>query len=75
MADSYIQVPPQSTGEKLDALARFYESIGAKDEALLRYRMAMWLDRENPEIQERIRALGEIPGPTLAIIPEEAVGG
>lgn len=57
------------------ALASFYESIGARDAALDRYRMAMWIDRENPEIVERVRAMGEIPGPTFPIIPNEAGGG
>ena len=57
------------------ALAEFYESIGANEMALQRYRMALWIERENQEIKERVRALGEIPGPTFAIIPEEAGGG
>ncbi|MFG0282947.1 MAG: tetratricopeptide repeat protein [Phycisphaerales bacterium JB039] len=76
--------PALLTAAKLDrgvslepqlALADFYESIGANEMALERYRMALWIDRENEEIKERVRALGEIPGPTFAIIPEEAGGG
>lgn len=57
------------------ALAEFYESIGDKKSAVQRYRMALWIDAENEEIRQRVRALGEIPGPTFAIIPEEAGGG
>jgi tetratricopeptide (TPR) repeat protein len=57
------------------ALARFYESIGDTQNAVQRYRMALWIDGENEEIRQRVRALGEIPGPTFAIIPEEAGGG
>ena len=57
------------------ALARFYESIGDTQSAVQRYRMALWIDGENEEIRERVRAMGEIPGPTFAIMPEEATGG
>jgi predicted Zn-dependent protease len=54
------------------ALADFYESIGAKDRAIERLRMAMYVDRNNPEIPRRLRALGQIPGPSLAMPPAEA---
>lgn len=57
------------------ALAEFYESVGDTASAVQRYRMALWIDQENEEIRQRVRALGEIPGPTFAIIPEEAGGG
>jgi hypothetical protein len=33
--------------------------------------MAMYLDPKNEEIPARVRALGEIPGPSLAMPPEE----
>jgi tetratricopeptide (TPR) repeat protein len=57
------------------ALAEFYESIGDTASAVQRYRMALWIDGENEDIRQRVRGLGEIPGPTFAIIPEEAGGG
>ena len=53
------------------ALADFYESLGDKSNALKRLRMAMYLDPKNEEIPARVRALGEIPGPSLAMPPEE----
>lgn len=54
------------------ALAEFYQSIGAKEKAVSRLRMALYLDRNNPEIPKKLRELGEIPGPSLAIQPSEA---
>lgn len=57
------------------ALAEFYESVGDTQQAVQRYRMALWIDEDNEDIKQRVRALGEIPGPTFAIIPEEAPGG
>ncbi len=53
------------------ALADFYESIGAEDKALTRLRMALYLDQSNLELQDRIRAMGETPGPTFALQPVE----
>lgn len=53
------------------ALADFYESIGAEDKALNRLRMALYLDPANVELQDRIRAMGETPGPTFALQPVE----
>jgi tetratricopeptide (TPR) repeat protein len=53
------------------ALADFYESIGAEDKALTRLRMALYLDQANLELQDRIRAMGETPGPTFALQPVE----
>jgi len=54
------------------ALADFYRSIGAKDRAITRLRMALYTDRNNPEIPKQLRELGEIPGPSLALKPTEA---
>lgn len=54
------------------ALADFYASIGDKKHELERLRMALYLDPTSKEINERIRKLGEIPGPSLAIVPTEA---
>lgn len=69
------------TGARLDAgrtvgpqlaLADFYASIGDQPSALQRLRMALYVDPANPEVLAKLRALGEIPGPSLAIRPEEA---
>lgn len=58
-------VPPQM------ALSSFYSDIGDKLAAFERLRMALYLDPNNSEIHNRIRGLGEIPGPTLALPPKE----
>ena len=52
------------------ALADFYRSIGDKDNEFKYLRYALFLDPQNPEIPNRIRALGQIPGPSLAMPPE-----
>jgi len=57
------------------ALADFYESINDRENALLRLRYALYLDPKNPDIQMRIRALGEVPGPAFALPPEESPSG
>ncbi|MHC4977069.1 MAG: tetratricopeptide repeat protein [Planctomycetota bacterium] len=53
------------------SLANFYGGIGDNAEALRRLRMAMFLDPENFEIQDRIRAMGQVPGPSYALVPDE----
>jgi tetratricopeptide (TPR) repeat protein len=54
------------------ALAHFYRHIGDKEAELARLRMALYLDPINAEVNARLRELGEIPGPTLALRPTEA---
>jgi tetratricopeptide (TPR) repeat protein len=54
------------------ALADFYHSVNDRTNELSRLRMALYLVPNSVEINERIRALGEVPGPTLALPPEEA---
>lgn len=56
------------------ALADLYEALGDDSKALTRLRMALFLDLANIEIQDRIRAFGETPGPTFALQPSEQVG-
>lgn len=52
-------------------LAEFHQSLGDQSAALRRYRMALYLDPADEETRAAIRALGEIPGPTLALPPAE----
>jgi len=54
------------------ALADFYHSINDKASEVRRLRMALFVDPRNQDIPNRLRALGEIPGPSLALQPEEA---
>jgi predicted Zn-dependent protease len=61
----------QTTAPQI-ALADFYKSIGDKEHEKQRLRMALYLDPTNQEVMARLRALGEIPGPSLALKPAEA---
>lgn len=53
------------------ALARFYESVGDDAQALERYRMALYLAPDDENIQNAVRAMGRIPGPTFGLVPKE----
>ncbi len=53
------------------ALADFYASVGDRANELRRLCMALWLEPQNQVLWGRIRAMGEVPGPALAIQPEE----
>lgn len=54
------------------ALGDFYLNLGDNAQALTRYRMALFIDAADEQTREAIRALGEIPGPTLGLTPLEA---
>ncbi|MDX9912802.1 MAG: tetratricopeptide repeat protein [Phycisphaerales bacterium] len=54
------------------ALANFYRSIGDVQNEKLRLRMALALEPQNEDVQARLRGLGEVPGPSLALTPTEA---
>ncbi|MFI4853365.1 MAG: tetratricopeptide repeat protein [Phycisphaerales bacterium JB065] len=55
------------------ALADFYLAVGDNAQALTRYRMALFIDPADESTRQAIRSLGEIPGPTMAIKPREAL--
>jgi tetratricopeptide (TPR) repeat protein len=54
------------------ALAGLYEQVGDRENAITRLRMALYLAPENDEIKEKVRSMGETPGPTFAMPPAEA---
>ncbi len=54
------------------ALGELYRQIGDERRAMQRYRMALYLDVQSEMAQEGIRALGEVPGPSFALMPTEA---
>ncbi|MBL0921220.1 MAG: tetratricopeptide repeat protein [Phycisphaerales bacterium] len=60
------------TVEPQVALADLYEEVGDRENALRRLRMALFLAPESDELKARVRAMGETPGPTFAMRPEEA---
>lgn len=55
------------------ALADFYKNIGDKQNAVRRLRMALYLDPENADVHARLRELGQVPGPSFVLVPEEAL--
>ncbi|GAB5495031.1 MAG: hypothetical protein Phyf2KO_01110 [Phycisphaerales bacterium] len=52
-------------------LAEFYSLVGDDARQLERLRMALFIDPENKQVMDSIRALGEIPGPAYSIPPAE----
>ncbi len=52
-------------------LARFYAGLGDEERALERYRMAYALAPQSESINQSIRAMGYIPGPTFGTTPLE----
>ena len=52
----------------LDA-AGFAERLGDIDQALRRLRQAYGIDPRDQRVQQRLRALGEVPGPTILLPP------
>lgn len=52
-------------------LARLYMSVGDISKAKRRVAMAYYIDPLNAEVNELVKDLGEIPGPTFGIPPEE----
>ncbi len=63
-----------SQGNNFDvqwALVDFYRARGDNDRTIERLRMAYFLQPENPEVLKAIREMGEIPGPSFALVPRE----
>ncbi|MBX3375733.1 MAG: tetratricopeptide repeat protein [Phycisphaeraceae bacterium] len=72
---SFIMAAKVDGGKTIEpqlALANFYKSIGDKAGEKRRLRMALYLKPTDQKIYDRLRELGEIPGPSLALFPEEA---
>ncbi len=54
------------------ALADFYGSVNDVPNQIRRLRMALYLSPGNERVIEQLKAHGEVIGPTLALLPEEA---
>ena len=61
----------QTVEPYLDA-ARLAEHLGDMDEAVRRLRQALYINPRHEVVKSRLRALGEIPGPTLALPPDQS---
>ncbi len=51
------------------AAATFAEALGDLDGAVRRLRQAYGIDPRNPRVAQRLRELGEVPGPTISLPP------
>jgi tetratricopeptide (TPR) repeat protein len=49
--------------------ATFAEDLGDVDQALRRLRQAYGISSKDPRVNKRLRELGEVPGPTIALPP------
>jgi tetratricopeptide (TPR) repeat protein len=49
--------------------AEFAENLGDMDQALRRLRQAYGINPKDPRVSQRLRELGEVPGPTIALPP------
>jgi len=65
--DQGMHVAPQL------ALADFYASVGDRKSEVRRVRMAYFIDPASKAVLDRVAALGETPGPTFPLKPEEYV--
>jgi len=52
-------------------IADFYGSVNDRPRQVRRLRMAYYLNPENEELLAEIRRLGEVPGPTFGVPPED----
>lgn len=59
------------TVEPYIALGDFYGALGDREEQIRRLRMALFVDPINAEVYSRLEALGQVPGPSLALTPTE----
>lgn len=61
-------------GQRLEpqmALANLYRDAGDQRRAVARLKNALWVSPGNERIMEALRSYGEVPGPTVAVVPPE----
>jgi len=59
----------QGDAEPYLEMSAFYESINDQPNALRALRYAYWVNPDHPDIPDRFRAFGKVPGPTLREAP------
>ena len=64
-----IAIDDGQTVEPYLAAASFAERLGDLETALRRLRQAYGIDHTDGRVRQRLKDLGEIPGPTLAMPP------
>ena len=67
--ETAIELDGGRTIEPYVQAALFSQQIGDLDEALRRLRQAYQINPDDPRVDQRLRDLGEVPGPTLALPP------
>ncbi len=67
--ETAIELDAGRTIEPYVQAALFSQQIGDLDEALRRLRQAYEINPGDPRVDQRLRDLGEVPGPTLALPP------
>jgi tetratricopeptide (TPR) repeat protein len=67
--ETAIVLDKGKTTEPYLQASKFAEELGDMDEALRRLRQAYGIDDEDRRVLKRLRELGEIPGPTIALPP------
>lgn len=67
------QMDRGTTVEPQLALANLYRTVNDRDNELRRLSMALFIEPNNQRIQDRIRELGEFPGPAFMQVPEERI--
>lgn len=67
--ETAIALDKGKTVEPYLQASKFAEDLGDMDQALRRLRQAYGIDDEDPRVLRRLRELGEIPGPTIALPP------
>jgi tetratricopeptide (TPR) repeat protein len=66
---SAAEIDGGSTRAPQEALAGFYRAVGDVPGEVRRLRMVLWFDATDVAVANRLRELGEIPGPSLALEP------
>lgn len=51
------------------ALAEFYRSVSDRENEVKRLRMLLWFDQNDAKALNRLRELGEVPGPSFVLEP------
>lgn len=67
--ETAIEIDAGRSVEPYVQTALFSQQIGDLDAALRRLRQAYKIDPDDPRVDQRLRDLGEVPGPTLALPP------
>ncbi|MEM1185136.1 MAG: tetratricopeptide repeat protein [Planctomycetota bacterium] len=66
-----VALQPRESAKGQAALANLYARAGDSAQELMRLRVLLYLTPQDEEIRNRISDLGEVPGPSLALRPDQ----